>query len=181
MGLYTQQDPIGIAGGLNLYGYADGDPVNRGDPFGLTAEQPDESQSTGPCDGYDSAWECVSALRGQAEASGDSCAVYGDHWVGSICQRASAPGTDNWQNDCAAQCLETAWSRLLLSTNGQSPTVMQSLGYLFRDHVGCYWNCGYTVFDFAVDWLTGYGTRSREGNPAQNACQQHKTCDRRRK
>jgi uncharacterized protein RhaS with RHS repeats len=37
MGLYTQQDPIGIAGGLNLYGYANGDPVNFSDPFGLTA------------------------------------------------------------------------------------------------------------------------------------------------
>jgi murein DD-endopeptidase MepM/ murein hydrolase activator NlpD len=35
MGLYTQQDPIGIAGGLNLYGYANGDPVNYSDPFGL--------------------------------------------------------------------------------------------------------------------------------------------------
>ena len=35
MGLVTQQDPIGIAGGLNLYGYANGDPVNYSDPFGL--------------------------------------------------------------------------------------------------------------------------------------------------
>ena len=35
MGLYTQQDPIGIAGGLNLYGYAAGDPINFSDPFGL--------------------------------------------------------------------------------------------------------------------------------------------------
>jgi uncharacterized protein RhaS with RHS repeats len=35
MGLYTQQDPIGIAGGLNLYGYANGDPVNYSDPYGL--------------------------------------------------------------------------------------------------------------------------------------------------
>ena len=35
MGLYTQQDPIGIAGGLNLYGYAGGDPINFSDPFGL--------------------------------------------------------------------------------------------------------------------------------------------------
>jgi hypothetical protein len=35
MGLYTQQDPIGIAGGLNLYGYANGDPINFSDPFGL--------------------------------------------------------------------------------------------------------------------------------------------------
>lgn len=32
----TQEDPIGLAGGLNLYGYAGGDPVNSGDPFGLS-------------------------------------------------------------------------------------------------------------------------------------------------
>lgn len=34
-GQFTQQDPIGLAGGLNLYGYADGDPINFSDPFGL--------------------------------------------------------------------------------------------------------------------------------------------------
>jgi RHS repeat-associated protein len=34
-GRFTQEDPIGIAGGLNLYGFADGDPVNSSDPFGL--------------------------------------------------------------------------------------------------------------------------------------------------
>jgi RHS repeat-associated protein len=32
---FTQEDPIGLAGGLNLYGFAQGDPVNFGDPFGL--------------------------------------------------------------------------------------------------------------------------------------------------
>jgi hypothetical protein len=35
IGPYTQPDPIGFAGGLNLYGYAGGDPVNKSDPFGL--------------------------------------------------------------------------------------------------------------------------------------------------
>jgi hypothetical protein len=35
MGLLTQEDPIGIAGGLNLYGFAGGDPINFSDPFGL--------------------------------------------------------------------------------------------------------------------------------------------------
>jgi RHS repeat-associated protein len=35
-GRFTQEDPIGLAGGLNLYGFARGDPVNFGDPFGLT-------------------------------------------------------------------------------------------------------------------------------------------------
>jgi RHS repeat-associated protein len=34
-GQFTQQDPIGLAGGLNLYGFADGDPVNFTDPFGV--------------------------------------------------------------------------------------------------------------------------------------------------
>jgi uncharacterized protein RhaS with RHS repeats len=42
-GCFTQEDPIGLAGGLNLYGYAGGDPVNFSDPFGLSAEPNDEA------------------------------------------------------------------------------------------------------------------------------------------
>ena len=34
-GRFTQTDPIGLAGGLNAYGFANGDPVNFSDPFGL--------------------------------------------------------------------------------------------------------------------------------------------------
>jgi RHS repeat-associated protein len=34
-GRFTQEDPAGLAGGVNLYGFADGDPVNTADPFGL--------------------------------------------------------------------------------------------------------------------------------------------------
>jgi RHS repeat-associated protein len=37
-GQFTQEDPIGLAGGMNLYGYANGDPVNYSDPFGLCGQ-----------------------------------------------------------------------------------------------------------------------------------------------
>jgi hypothetical protein len=34
-GQFTQPDPIGIAGGLNVYGFAAGDPIGYADPYGL--------------------------------------------------------------------------------------------------------------------------------------------------
>ena len=37
-GRWTQEDPIGIAGGLNLYQFNGNDPVTNSDPFGLLAE-----------------------------------------------------------------------------------------------------------------------------------------------
>ena len=46
-GRFTQQDPIGVAGGLNLYGFADGDPVNLSDPFGLCPECEDIFRAIG--------------------------------------------------------------------------------------------------------------------------------------
>ncbi|HYW10028.1 MAG TPA: DUF4951 domain-containing protein [Longimicrobium sp.] len=38
-GRFTQEDPIGIAGGLNLYAFGGGDPVSYTDPYGLSAEE----------------------------------------------------------------------------------------------------------------------------------------------
>lgn len=34
-GRFTQEDPAGLGGGTNLYGYAGADPANNNDPFGL--------------------------------------------------------------------------------------------------------------------------------------------------
>jgi uncharacterized protein RhaS with RHS repeats len=34
-GRFTQEDPAGLGGGLNLYGFGSGDPINFDDPFGL--------------------------------------------------------------------------------------------------------------------------------------------------
>jgi RHS repeat-associated protein len=37
-GRFTQEDPIGLAGGVNVYGFANGDPVTYSDPYGLKVE-----------------------------------------------------------------------------------------------------------------------------------------------
>ncbi len=47
-GRFTQEDPIGLAGGVNAYGFANGDPVNYSDPFGLC---PLESEWRAGCPG----------------------------------------------------------------------------------------------------------------------------------
>ncbi len=51
-GRFTQEDPIGLSGGINLYGFANGDPVTYSDPYGLC---PPEDNNNGP-------W-CSSPLR----------------------------------------------------------------------------------------------------------------------
>jgi RHS repeat-associated protein len=38
-GRFTQVDPIGVAGGLNVYGFASGDPVNFSDPQGFSCQR----------------------------------------------------------------------------------------------------------------------------------------------
>ena len=53
---FTQSDPIGIAGGLNTYGFAAGDPILQRDPFGLKADTvpPDFQAKLGDmCDNID--------------------------------------------------------------------------------------------------------------------------------
>jgi RHS repeat-associated protein len=56
MGRFTQEDPIGLEGGLNLYGYAAGDPVNYSDPFGLKPCPPDND-----CEAPDAAKKLAAA------------------------------------------------------------------------------------------------------------------------
>ncbi len=40
-GRWTQEDPIGIAGGINLYQFNGNDPATYGDPYGLCEPKPD--------------------------------------------------------------------------------------------------------------------------------------------
>jgi RHS repeat-associated protein len=47
-GRFTQEDPIGLAGGLNAYGFANGDPVSYSDPYGLSPDACDPPRT--PCE-----------------------------------------------------------------------------------------------------------------------------------
>ena len=42
IGRFTSRDPIGFAGGINLYGYCAGDPVNDADPSGCSPDEDPE-------------------------------------------------------------------------------------------------------------------------------------------
>jgi RHS repeat-associated protein len=60
-GRFTQEDPIGLAGGMNLYGFAGGDPVNFSDPFGLC---PVTKEDPTPCDNPSTAGAFGHYIRG---------------------------------------------------------------------------------------------------------------------
>ena len=65
MGPVTQEDPIGIAGGLNLYGYANGDPINYSDPFGLCTDPSDPL-----CQWFEASFSMLGAIAGFAAGGG---------------------------------------------------------------------------------------------------------------
>ena len=63
-GRFTQEDPIGLAGGLNLYGFAGRDPVNNSDPFGLYCQRQSPDRMT--CTGAPGDWWTISEFLGGA-------------------------------------------------------------------------------------------------------------------
>jgi RHS repeat-associated protein len=70
-GQFTQPDPIGIAGGLNVYGFAAGDPISYDDPYGLSAEEIKFGHAAGSC-GWCEDWDMQPGPRSPRRGSGPS-------------------------------------------------------------------------------------------------------------
>jgi RHS repeat-associated protein len=70
-GRFTQRDPIGLAGGMNQYGYAGGDPVNYSDPFGLDGCEKNDL----PCLAARAAAQVAAGVAGMLAGAGTGAAL----------------------------------------------------------------------------------------------------------
>lgn len=143
VGPATQPDPIGLAGGLNAFGYADVDPVNRSDPFGLKATDSesdvvsiDRSESDDPCDAYKS-----------------------DFRVRWICKWVTGDSASS-QNRCTATCLANLWESWE-ADKGKPLDSWEIAVYIGGLHPPCYRSCSYSPAQFGLDVANGTGVKSR--------------------
>jgi RHS repeat-associated protein len=117
-GRFTQEDPIGLAGGLNAYGFANGDPVSYSDPYGLDPilnADPDPARRARIQAMFSLAWQNSPTFRRAARAMIQDPRVH--HRIVS-----SYSGL----GDCSAQ--SCTMSKALDEGRGYSQTTIAGLG-----------------------------------------------------
>ncbi len=78
---FTQTDPIGLKGGVNLYGYASSDPINNSDPLGLCTHLPCHQVNTGTTGLFN---EMMNALASHVRWGNQGCLALGVAAASSI-------------------------------------------------------------------------------------------------
>jgi RHS repeat-associated protein len=119
-GRFTQEDPIGLAGGLNLYGYANGDPVNFSDPFGLC---PPEDNNITDCPGFFTAIGAATGalLGGLGGGTGGAALCVPGGPALAAC--GAAGGAAGWISGGAAGARLGAWADVAIFASKQAKAV----------------------------------------------------------
>ncbi|MFL5541998.1 MAG: RHS repeat-associated core domain-containing protein, partial [Longimicrobiaceae bacterium] len=93
---FTQEDPIGLAGGVNAYEFAEGDPLSYGDAFGLAA---DSVKFTGQDDGEWArrVWEALKEAASIARASTNQNVATSGLFLFSLMEEAENSSTTTWE------------------------------------------------------------------------------------
>jgi RHS repeat-associated protein len=129
---FTSQDPIGFAGGINLYGYAANDPVSYIDPLGLGKRGADPSKPQSPvC----SAGNTSTSFGQYLSGVGSAATMFG--------QFASGLGPDNLTFGPGS-----VQSQMMSSSPGVTTAVNQYLGGggptgLYTFGLSGLWNAGF--------------------------------------
>lgn len=113
-GRFTQEDPIGLGGGMNLYGLANGDPVNYADPFGLC---PPETRWTPECDRPLASPGLLDPVLFLSEGVAAGLRIFAGRILGGLLGRTTAGALEGLVEDVSNPALRNTIRALYKSTD----------------------------------------------------------------